>query len=64
MFAKLAAPRFMTDIRPLLAPEEAAKLTDAATRHAFVTVFDKLITALSGEPLAKTPKMKEKSGMH
>jgi len=63
MFAKLAAPRFMTDIRPLLAPEEAAKLTDAATRHAFVTVFDKLITTLSGEPWAKTLKMKEKFGM-
>ncbi|HUZ91284.1 MAG TPA: nucleotidyl transferase AbiEii/AbiGii toxin family protein [Methylocella sp.] len=63
MFAKLAAPRFMTDIRPLLAPEEAAKLTDTATRHAFVTVFDKLITAMSGEPWAKTPKMKEKFGM-
>jgi len=63
MFAKLAAPRFMTDIRPLLAPEEAAKLTDAATRHAFVTVFDKLIVALSGEPWAKTPEMKEKFGM-
>ncbi len=63
MFAKLAVPRFMTDIRPLLAPEEAAKLTDATTRHAFVTVFDKLITALSGEPWAKTPEMKEKFGM-
>ncbi len=63
MFAKLAAPRFMTDIRPLLAPEEAAKLTDAATRHAFVTVFDRLITTLSGEPWAKTLKMKEKFGM-
>ncbi len=63
MFAKLAAPRFMTDIRPLLAPEEAAKITDATTRHAFVTVFDKLITAISGEPWAKTPEMKEKFGM-
>ncbi len=63
MFAKLAAKRFMTDIRPLLAPEEAAKLTDATTRLAFVTVFDKLITAISGEPWAKTPEMKEKFGM-
>jgi predicted nucleotidyltransferase component of viral defense system len=63
MFAKLAAPRFMTDIRPLLAPEEAAKLTDAATRHAFVTVFDKLITAMSGAPWAKTADMKKKFGM-
>lgn len=63
MFAKLAAPRFMTDIRPLLAPEEAAKLTDAATRHAFVTVLDKLITAMSGAPWAKTADMKKKFEM-
>jgi predicted nucleotidyltransferase component of viral defense system len=63
MFAKLAAPRFMIDIRPLLAPEEAAKLTDAATRHAFVTVFDKLITAMSGAPWAKTADMKKKFEM-
>jgi predicted nucleotidyltransferase component of viral defense system len=63
MFAKLAMPRFMTDIRPLLAPEEAAKLNDATTRHAFVTVFEKLITAISGEPWAKTAEMKEKFGM-
>jgi predicted nucleotidyltransferase component of viral defense system len=63
MFAKLAAPRFMADIRPLLAPEEAAKLTDAIVRRAFVTVFDRLITILPGEPWAKTPKMKEKFGM-
>jgi predicted nucleotidyltransferase component of viral defense system len=63
MFAKLAAPRFMTDIRPLLGPEEAAKLTDEATRHAFVTVFDKLIAAMSGEPWAKTPEMKKKFEM-
>ena len=63
MFAKLAAPRFMTDIRPLLAPEEAAKLTDAATRHAFVTVFDKLITTMPGAPWARTADMKDKFGM-
>jgi predicted nucleotidyltransferase component of viral defense system len=63
MFAKLAMPRFMMDIRPLLAPEEAAKLTDVTTRLAFVTVFEKLITAISGEPWAKTAEMKEKFGM-
>ena len=61
MFAKLAAPRFMGDIRPLLAPEE--KLTDDIVRKPFVTVFERLITILPGEPWAKTPKMKEKFGM-
>ncbi len=60
MFAKLAAPRFMTDIRPLLAPEEAAKLTDDATRSIFIIVFERLITAMPGAPWAKTPEMKEK----
>jgi hypothetical protein len=63
MFAKLAAPRFMTDIRPLLAPEEAAKLTDNAVRSAFIIVFDRLITAMPGEPWAKTADMKGKFGM-
>jgi len=46
MFAKLAAPRFMTDIRPLLAPEKAAKLTDDAIRSAFIDVFDRLIITM------------------
>ena len=63
MFAKLAAPRFMMDIRPLLAPEAAAKLTDAAIRSAFIIVFDRLIRAVPGEPWAKTADMKEKFGM-
>ncbi len=63
MFAKLAAPRFMTDIRPLLAADEAAKLTDDATRSAFAIVFDRLITAMPGAPWAKTPEMKEKFGI-
>jgi hypothetical protein len=47
MFAKLAAPRFMTDIRPLLAPEESAKLTDDAIPSAFIIVFDRLIVSQS-----------------
>jgi len=63
MFAKLAAPRFMTDIRPLLAPEEAAKLTDDAIRSAFIIVFDRLITTMPGASWAKTPEMKEKFGI-
>lgn len=63
MFAKLAAPRFMTDIRPLLAPDEAAKLTEDAIRSAFIIVFNRLITAVPGEPWAKTADMKEKFGM-
>jgi hypothetical protein len=63
MFAKLAAPRFMTDIRPLLAPEEAAKLTDDAIRTAFIMVFDKVISTMPGAPWVKTADMKVKFGM-
>jgi predicted nucleotidyltransferase component of viral defense system len=63
MFAKLAALRFMADIRPLLAPEEAAKLTADFARTVFVTVFERLITILPGGPWAKTPEMKERFRM-
>ena len=63
MFAKLTAPRFMTDIRPLLAPEEAAKLTDDAIRSAFIIVFDRLIITMPGAPWAKTADMKGKFRM-
>ena len=63
MFAKLAAPRFMTDIRPLLAPEEAARLTDDAIRSAFIIVFDRLIITMPGAPWAKTADMKGKFRM-
>jgi hypothetical protein len=54
MFAKLAAPRFLTDIRPLLAPEEATKLTDEAIRSAFTIVFERVISTTPGARWAKT----------
>jgi predicted nucleotidyltransferase component of viral defense system len=63
MFAKLAAPRFLTDIRPLLAPDEAAKLTDEAIRSVFIIVCDRVITTMPGAPWAKTSEMKERFGM-
>lgn len=63
MFAKLAAPRFLTDIRPLLAPDEAAKLTEETARKAFVTVFGRLIEIMPGRAWAKTAEKKEKFGM-
>ena len=58
MFAKLAAPRFIADIRPLLSPEQAATLTAETTREAFAIVFDKLIALIPGEPWAKTSTMR------
>jgi predicted nucleotidyltransferase component of viral defense system len=63
MFAKLVAPRFLTDIRPLLAPDAANELTDAAVRNAFAQVFQKLIMALPGEAWAKTPEKLERFGL-
>jgi hypothetical protein len=63
MFAKLASPRFMTDIRPLLAPEEAAKLTEDLVKSAFIIVFDSLITAMPSDPWARTADMKENFGI-
>ncbi len=35
MFAKLNSPGFLTDLRPLLATEEADRLTDASVKEAF-----------------------------
>jgi len=60
MFAKLSVPTFMTDIRPLLTPDEAARLNDGTIREAFIDVFGKLIVVMPGEPWAKTPEMKER----
>ena len=59
MFAKLTAPRFIADIRPLLSPEEAVKMTDNAIMRAFASVFDRLISAMPGEPWAKTPEKRK-----
>lgn len=57
MFAKLANPTFLADIRPLLSAEEAQALTDAAIREGFGAVFRRIIAALPGEPWARTPEM-------
>jgi len=63
MFAKLAAPRFIADIQPLLSPAQAAKLTNETIKHAFSVVFTRLIKAMPGEPWAKTPEKKKKFGI-
>ena len=62
MFAKLIAPRFLLDIRPLLAPDAAETWTDAAVRDAFIAVFRKLIANLPGEPWAKTAEKLKQHG--
>jgi hypothetical protein len=60
MFAKLATPRFVADVRPLLSPDQAGLLTEDAIRRAFVTVFTRLISVMPGASWAKTSKMKKK----
>jgi predicted nucleotidyltransferase component of viral defense system len=60
MLAKLAAPRFVTDIRPLLSVEEAELMTDAAVRQAFVSVFRGLVTLMPGASWAKTAERLER----
>lgn len=60
MFAKLANPGFLTDIRRLLSAEKAAEMTDASVMMSFQTVFTELITRLPGDAWAKTPEMAER----
>jgi len=63
MFAKLANPRFLTDMRPLLAAAEAERLTDAATKAAFTSVFCRFVAFLPGDPWVHTDEMKERYGV-
>ena len=50
MFAKLANPRFLLDLRPLLPAAQAEALTEEATADSFRRVFTMLIDRLPGEP--------------
>ncbi|MBI2716205.1 MAG: nucleotidyl transferase AbiEii/AbiGii toxin family protein [Rhizobiales bacterium] len=60
MFAKLATPRFVLDMRPLLPAAEAEKLTEESTRELFLNVFREFIDRLPGDPWARTDEMKER----
>jgi predicted nucleotidyltransferase component of viral defense system len=63
MFAKLAEPSFLTDVRPLLAAEEAIKLDAAAAHAAFGLVFQNFIKRIPGDRWKKTKEMAEQFGM-
>jgi hypothetical protein len=63
MFAKLAAPGFMTDIRPLLSAGRAELLSEDATRRAFAAVFAMLVSIIPGASWAKTSALKRKFGI-
>lgn len=63
MFAKLSHRTFDDDIRPLLAQSEADLLTDETVKIAFECVFASFITAIPGDPWARTAEMSEKYGI-
>ena len=63
MFAKLANPRLLLDVRPLLPAARAETLTEEATADVFRRVFVRLIDRLPGEPWGRTPAMKQRFGV-
>ncbi|WP_374650095.1 nucleotidyl transferase AbiEii/AbiGii toxin family protein [Dongia sp.] len=63
MFAKLANPRFLLDMRPLLPAEQAQALDDAAVAAAFAAVYMRFIDRLPGDTWARTDEMKKRFGL-
>ena len=63
MFAKLANPRFLLDVRPLLPAARAETLTEESTAEAFRRVFMTLVDRLPGEPWGRTAAMKRRFGI-
>ncbi|MER9474614.1 nucleotidyl transferase AbiEii/AbiGii toxin family protein [Mesorhizobium sp. M0520] len=63
MFAKLANPRLLTDMRPLLPAAQAGTLSDDATKEAFERVFEGLIAKIAGDTWVRTEEMKERFGL-
>jgi predicted nucleotidyltransferase component of viral defense system len=59
MFAKLARPAFMQDMRPLLPRAAAGALTDDNAKAAFTAVFRAFVWALPGASWEKTVAMAE-----
>ena len=60
MFAKLAKPRFLLDIRPLLPAAQVEALTEESTAESFRRVFMTLVDRLPGEPWGRTLAMKQR----
>jgi predicted nucleotidyltransferase component of viral defense system len=63
MFAKLNSPGFLTDLRPLLAAEQAARLTETSVKQAFTKIFSGLIALIPGERWARTDDMASRFGI-
>jgi predicted nucleotidyltransferase component of viral defense system len=60
MFAKLANPRFVIDMKPLLPASEAEKLTEETTKELFENVFFEFIERIPGDAWARADEMKER----
>jgi predicted nucleotidyltransferase component of viral defense system len=63
MFSKLARPRFLLDMKPLLPAAQAEALTDASTLVSFRRVYDSFIDTLPGQPWVRADEMKERFGL-
>jgi hypothetical protein len=64
MFAKLANPRFLTDMRPLLPAAQSDLLTDDSTKVAFGKVFTQIIDLIPGDPWVRLAEMNERFGLN
>jgi predicted nucleotidyltransferase component of viral defense system len=60
MFTKLANPRFVIDMKPLLPAAEAEQLTEESTKNLFESVFFEFIERIPGDPWARTDEMRER----
>ena len=60
MFAKMANPRLLLDMRPLLPAAEAEILTEKSTFGAIRRIFADLVDQLPGDPWARTEEMKKR----
>ena len=63
MFAKLASPRLLLDVRPLLPAAWAGSMTEEAIADSFRDVFINFVDRLPGEPWERTQAMKERFGI-
>jgi len=63
MFAKLANPGFMADVRPLLSADEAERFDGATARAAFRAVFLSVVKRFPGQAWARTEEMAARFGM-
>ncbi|NEI32489.1 nucleotidyl transferase AbiEii/AbiGii toxin family protein [Rhizobium leguminosarum] len=63
MFAKLARPRFLTDMQPLLPTQQAEALTDQTTLQSFTSVFAAFIERLPGDTWLRTAEMRKRFGV-